>query len=280
MTPHRLLLVSFTFASTGFAATVASFNGGADTPVALQAFGDINFPPNIQPAGGFSGGYLQVTSPNNSEHNWATFDRTDVGTYPSANFSFRFKLQAGATPTADGMSFSFASTTNYGTSGGIGGAPFTAEDPNAAGILGFGFDTWSNHGGVELNSPDDPAQPQGSNYEEISVFYNGALVNRINDTRVLATPLTLDDGLWHAVTGTVNFAGGTISLSVDGNSIHNGLAVPGLVPFESRIMFAGRTGGENEDAGIDDLNVTWVPEPGAAALGLVGFLTFLRRRRA
>jgi hypothetical protein len=118
--------------------------------------------------------------------------------------------------------------------------------------LGFGFDTWSNAGAW-----DEPI-PTGSDYNEISVFWNGGLVQRVWDTRnVLTPPLTLDDGAWHTVDGTIDFIAQTVSLNVDGNPVVTNLPVPGLYPFESRIMYAARTGGENEDARIDNLNVTW-----------------------
>ena len=36
------------------------------------------------------------------------------------------------------------------------------------GVLGFGFDTWNN---FPQTTHDDPNQPLGSDYQEISVFY-------------------------------------------------------------------------------------------------------------
>ena len=87
--------------------------------------------------------------------------------------------------------------------------------------------------------------------------------------RLLTPSLTLDDAQWHSVVGTVDFAGGTVGLLVDGNTVISGLSVPGLAPFESRIMFAARTGGENELAGIDNLFVQWIPEPSSALMALM-----------
>ncbi|HWB02679.1 MAG TPA: hypothetical protein VG796_06605 [Verrucomicrobiales bacterium] len=278
MKASHLLGAAFSLfiAAGSFAATTATFNGGADTPVNLQVFGDPGGP-SIQPAGGLTGGYLELSGAVNAQHNWATFDRTDIGTSPRADFSFSFKITAPVTPSADGFSFSFANTANYGSVGGVLAPPFTAEDPAATGILGFGFDTWSNNGGQ--GGFDDPLQPQSSDYHEVSLFYNGAMLNRIDNTRLLATPLFLDDGNWHNVTGSVDFLGGRVSLSVDGQALYNSFAVPGLVPFESRIMFAARTGNENEIAAIDNLNVLWVPEPATAGLGLLAGALLLGRRR-
>jgi hypothetical protein len=256
------------------AATTAGFDGGPDTPLTLQQFGAPPGP-SIQSTGGNPGGFLQLTAPVNSQHNWATFDQTDTGPFNSSTFSFQFRIQAPITPSADGFSFSYANTGIYGTSGGIAGPPFTAEDPAAAGILGFGFDTWSNRGipgsGQEdPASPDDPAQPQGSDYQEISLFYNGALISRVNDTRMLG--LTLDDGQWHTAAGGIDFQNGSASLTVDGRPIFSNIDVPGLTTFDSRIMLAARTGGENELAAIDNISVLWtpVPEPSTVALSVLG----------
>jgi hypothetical protein len=196
----------------------------SDTPVTLEQFGDL--PGSSIPAtGGNPDGYLLLTEAVNGQNNFATFDRTDEGPFPNSVFTFDFKIAPDATPSANGISFSYADTGIYGTSGGVGAPPFTPEDPAAAGVLGFGFDTWSNQGAF-----DDPNVPTGSDYQEISAFWDGNLIDRIDDTRLLDPPLTLDDGEWHTVVSTVDFDGGNVSLIVDGNPIHSGLAVQALHP--------------------------------------------------
>jgi hypothetical protein len=281
---------SFVVTATAFigsaqgAATI--FTGGlGDTASTLSQYG-LAPGPTIEPAGGNPGGRLLVTVDTTAGglQNGAAFDRTQTGTVPQTDFTFQFQIVAPRTPSADGFHFVLLDTATFGTSGA--GAN-QGEDPAAPGVLGFGFDTWSNNGsiagptdpGVNASSPDDPNQRVGSNYEEISLFYNGNLIQRINDTRLLTPGLTLDDGAWHTATGNFNFAGATASLSVDGNPIMTNTAVPGLVPFESRVQFGGRTGGETENASIDNLNVSYVPEPTIAALGGVGLALMLRRRR-
>jgi hypothetical protein len=245
-----------------------------DSPYTLQQFGD---PPGplVAPTGGNPGGVLVLSEAVNSQHNWATFDVAESG--PAATFRFDFRIEAPNTPSADGISFTLANTSVVGASGPLGAPPFTAEDPALASSLGIGFDTWSNQGAF-----DDPNVPTGSDYQEISVFWNGALVNRIDDTRLLPTPLTLDDAQWHSVAGNVDFAGGTLDLVVDGQTIHSGLSIPGLTAYESRVMFAARTGGENEQALVDNVNVQYVPEPATGLMALIfagTWLGFARRRR-
>jgi hypothetical protein len=230
---------------------------------------------------GLDGNFLLLTGPVNGQNNFATFDRSDAGTFATSDFRFDFLIAPDQTPSADGISFSYANTATYGTSGGIGAAAFTPEDPAAAGVLGFGFDTWSNQGAF-----DNPDVDTGSDYSEISLFYDGNLILRVDDTRLLDPSLTLDDGNaatgegLHVATGSVDFAGGTASLQVDGNPIFTDVEVPGLVPFESRIMFAARTGGENEFAAVDNVLVNFTPEPATGLLALIGFALVLCRRRA
>jgi hypothetical protein len=219
----------------------------------------------------FDGTTLTLTTAANDQNNTASFDRSDVGTYPTANFAFSFRIfNANPAATADGFSMNFANTATYGASGTIT-PTFPGEEPNAAGILGFAFDTWNN--------VEDPG-PDNSDLQQIALHYNGALVTAVDDTRVLGTPFLLDDGVVRNVAGTVNFGLGTVSLTVDGQSIFNNVPVPGLVPFESRIMFAGRTGGENELVELTGLNVNFIPEPGTIALGLIGTALLVRRRRS
>lgn len=249
------------------------FTGGlGDTPSTLSQYG-LAPGPTIEPTGGNPGGSLLVTvdTAAGGLQNGAAFDRTQTGPVPRTDFTFQFQIVAPRTPSADGFHFILLDTAIFGTSGA--GANL-GEDPALAGVLGFGFDTWSNQGAF-----DNPNVPTGSDYDEISLFYNGALIQRIDDTRLLTPGLTLDDGAWHTVTGNFNFAGATASLSVDGNPIMTNTAVPGLVPFESRVQFGGRTGGETENASIDNVNVSYVPEPTIAALGGVGLALMLRRRR-
>jgi len=252
------------------AATTAAFDGGAQTPISLGAG------VTSEAAGGNGGGFLQLTANINSQNNYATFDRSDIGAAPSSTFSFQFRIDALGAGGADGFNFTYLPTATYGNNGVVQ-LPGAAEDPAAAGVLGFGFDTWGNAG------PLDAVPAVGTfdaNYSEISVFWNGGLVARIDDTRLLPVDaFNLKDGAWHQVDGTVDFALGSISLSVDSNPLWTNLAVPGLTPFESRIGMGARTGGANARHGIDNVNVSWVPEPGSTMLTGLAALSLLSIRR-
>ena len=132
-----LILTLFSVAFTS-AQTIGTFDGG-DTPITLETFGDAPGPSIMGP--GLDGNFLLLTGPVNGQNNFATFDRSDAGTFATSDFRFDFLIAPDQTPTADGISFSYANTATYGTSGGIGAAAFTPEDPAAEGVLGFGFDT-------------------------------------------------------------------------------------------------------------------------------------------
>jgi hypothetical protein len=272
------VIVGFSLACVGAAsaATIVTFGGGTDSSYTLQQFGGLPAP-TVLTNGGNPGGYLRLTANINDQHNFVPVDQTDPGLFPVSTFSFQFRIDLLGGGGADGLSFSYLDTALYGVSGGIGAPLFTAEDPGNAGVLGFGFDTYGNGGAndANLNGPD---------YSEISLFLNGTLVSRIDDTRVLPTPFNLKDPAvpspWHTAKGTVDFQNAKVSLSVDDIPVFDNIDVPGLVPFDSRVMFAARTGGANERASIDNLNVQYLPEPGTFSLLGLGASGMFWRRRA
>lgn len=242
--------------------TEVSFDSDNDTPFEFEGTSIIDGP-------GPTGNYLLLTEAVNSQHNFVSFDLSDPGEFDIATFSFDFLIDPTETgPSADGFGFSFISTDIYGAEGNANPRPpGPAEDPKAEGVLGFGFDTWSNAGA------NDAAIETGSDYQEISVFYNNELVSRVMgaesehgtdpETPILDPGFVLDDGNLadfsnlHTVTGTVDFAGGFVSLQLDRLPIFTDLEVPGLVPFESRIFMGARTGGENEAVLIDNICVDY-----------------------
>src|SRR5678815_1133006 len=177
------LAIAQFFVVVSEAATIATFGGGTDSIYTLQQPGAAPAP-TVLATGGNPGGYLRLTVNIGSQHNFVPFDQTDPGTFPVSTFSFQFRVDLLGGGGADGFSFSYLDTAIYGTSGPISGAIFTAEDPAVVGALGFGFDTYGNAGSFDANG-------NGSDYSEITVFSNGILVSRVDDTRLLATPFDL-----------------------------------------------------------------------------------------
>jgi hypothetical protein len=221
-------LVAALLSTSAWGATKATFEelGDNDTFVTLEMFGDAPGPdwagPDISGVPGMTGDFLMLSDAVGDQHNWATFELSeeDEGEHDAATFSFDFVMDATATPdqSADGFSFSFYNTENYGFVDGIGGAPHPAEDPSASGVLGFGFDTWNNETDEDVGAPAFGLEPgaaltdeQRTDYHEMSVYYDGNRIARIDDTRQLDPPLTLDDG---------NLAAGTGIHTVTGSSYH------------------------------------------------------------
>lgn len=250
------------------AALVVTFDHPSELQPSFQLLGS-GPGPSIVPSGGFGGsGYLQLTPSATRQTNFATYDTTDYGLYARIDFSFRFRIDQHYLGGADGINFALLDTSINGQTGPL--TNFTGVDGSSSMVV-FSLDTYGN-------GDWDPLAT-GSNYSEISVFYNGTQA-RIDDTRLLPNPFDLKDGNWHTVAGTIRFDSRTIDFSIDGSPIWKDLSVPTLLPYESRVAIIGQTGALASRHSIDDLSVAWIPEPSTAsfsALGLIGFLTARRR---
>jgi hypothetical protein len=150
-----LVITATAFTGSARAAAVVFTGDAGDTPVTLTQFGAAGPGPIVDTAGGNPGGRLQVTDAVNGLQNVASFDQTQTGTVPQTDFTFQFKIEAPVTASADGFHFAFIDTSVYGTTGM--GANL-GEDPGGFGVLGFGFDTWSNNGSIAA-PPGDPNVP-------------------------------------------------------------------------------------------------------------------------
>ena len=261
-------------ATTGFAVTTAQFDGGADTPWSGGQFGDPAGPLIGSGNGPDGSDALQLTTDGvNGQGNTVAFGRTIVGPQPVVPFSFDFRLGPQAA-SADGFSFALLPTSAFGTSGQVGFAGLD-EDPDFAGQLAFGFDTWGNGGPFDAGG-------SGSDYTDISLFWDNNLIASHGGLGGLPDPrgmgLTIDDDTWHNVNGVVNFAAGTVSMTVDAFTIFNNTAVPGLTAYEWRLGIGARTGGEDENAWFDNISVG-IPEPASTGLAALGLALLARRRR-
>ena len=262
---HTTLPLLLCTASVSFATTIASFDGGADTPWTAGG----NVPANIpaiasgQGVGGSDAMQLAYAGIGGNTTTLG-FNLADPGAQMSVPFSFQFRVNAPISPSADGFSFSLMPTSAVGTSGLV---PYLGEDPGMAGTVAFGFDTWGN-GGVDL-----PFGPGGNtDYNDVSIWFNGTQYGVI-DPRTLG--VTLDNDTWHTATGNVNLVTGAASIALDGISMLN-VVLPGIAPYEYRVGFGARTGGENENVYLDNLII---PEPASISLAGLGLLILGRRRR-
>ncbi|MFC1805640.1 PEP-CTERM sorting domain-containing protein [Planctomycetota bacterium] len=204
-----------------------------------------NPPAPVVQAGGPTGNYLRLINDGaGSQANRIGFDRApDGGVSPSTKLTFDFRgFDSPPQPTAaDGFSMVLLPTSAHGVSGA--GPSFTAEEPNVAGALGIGFDLWQ-----DIN--------------EVSVHYNGGVIATNN---IPIGQIDLDAGAFHrAEVVAQHVAGGsnvTVTLTPDVHgspgtpvTVFSNLFVPGMLPYDYRAMFAGRTGGATMDVDLDNIS--------------------------
>ncbi len=182
------------------------------------------------------------------QNNSIDFDRTSAGyaCRVEADFDVRMTL-APDKGRADGMGFALLNTARYGTEGVVAPQPplFAAEEPNFLGSLGLGFDIHRSTGESSNN--------------HLSVHFNGAPVTEIG---LFPLGLDLASGTW-IHTKAVLILGATqsrlfVTLTPQGGgpiAAVTDLTVPGLVPYEARVQFGGRSGGESANHDLDNVNV-------------------------
>jgi hypothetical protein len=257
--------------------TIQTFDGGG-TPYVLTGFGG---DPADDTQAGPSGKCCRLTQATNGGLNTIGFDRTQVGTvsHVLADFDFRIGDSTdGRSHGADGIGFVLLNTggvfdgagDTYGAVGGVND-PVITEDATLFQSLGIGFDTWHN------NPPTDP------NDNHVSIWYSDAPHRDFSETAgnvvfmqaqslygfgnyKLHRPTLPDNAPFDhanivvdAVPGGANV---TVTITPAGGSAFSPLSnvfVAGFVPYEMRVAFGARTGGENENHDIDNVNVTFSP---------------------
>ena len=262
-------------------ATVQNFDGGG-TPYTLTGFGG-DPADDTQP--GPTGKCLRLTQATNSGLNTVAFDRTQTGPvgHVVADFDFRIGDSTdGRSHGADGIGFVLLNTTTPNTAGDsrygtMGDGPSITEEAQVFASLGIGLDTWDN---------DPPVLDPNDNH--ISVIYsdnpqrdanggNGISESVGNVAVVWAVSLTPFNYKLHratlpdnapfdhfhmtldAVTGGANVTVTITPAGKDPFTPINNLFIPNFTPYEMRVAFGARTGGENENHDIDNLNVTFAP---------------------
>lgn len=256
--------------------TVQNFDGGGTPYTLIYGSGD----PADDTQKGPTGKCLRLTQATNSGQNTITFDRTQTGPvgHVIADFDFRIGDSTdGRSHGADGIGFVLINTggvfngagDKYGEMSATDTFQISEEANQLYQSLGIGLDTWDN-------PPWDP------NDNHISVFYQDAPTRDFNEsvgTVSITWALSLTPFNYHlhratladndpfdhfnmtldAVTGGANV---TITITPAGGTAFtpiNNLFIPGFVPYEMRVGFGARTGGENENHDIDNINVTFAP---------------------
>ncbi len=212
-------------------------------------------PPPTVISGGPWGNFLHLAtaSPN---HNTIAFDRTAVGAFNLVTADFDFRIKPIPPTRAEGLGFALLNTANYGNTGAVC-PPAIAEEPNYTGSLGIGFDIFRSPEQGDIG--DDRIRNRFSN--SISVHFNGAVLNQTD-----VTPFVdMGGGQWIHARIIMRAGGGFSDVSViltpfQGQPITvvNNLTIPGLTPYEGRIIFGARSGFDSADHFIDNVNIQFL----------------------
>jgi hypothetical protein len=188
-----------------------------------------------------------VTAGTANSVNSVAFQNSDRGGFTTITAEFDFRITpASPTNKADGLGFILLNTAQSDVSGGVCQG---AEEANAPGAIGIGFDVFQN--------------PTDTSANEVSINFNTALVGAFS-----AGTVALGSGEWIHARIVVRPGGGLSSVSVFLTplggaevAVVSSFAVPGLVPFESRAYFAARTGGQSASHDVTNVSVTYAADP-------------------
>lgn len=233
--------------------TYQDFDGTGDPFVTGQHSGGVG-PVPAPVAGGPTGDFMRVagtTVAPQSDHGAISFARTDTGAFGLviADFDFRITPQS-ATSRADGLSFIFLNTADHGNSGIIN-PPNVAEEPNFAGSLAIGFDLYD-------------AAVLDNDVSRVSVHFRGAQINETDVSAALdlASGRVPSSGFAHArIIMRPSVADVTVILTPAGGvpaTVINQLPVSGFIPYEGRVQFSARSGGEAADFDLDNVMIQYL----------------------
>lgn len=225
-------------------ATVQTFDGGGTGFVAHQH----GVAPGPALVAGPTGNALRLASATVGTIGSITFGVSDKGTFPEVRAEFDLRMSPGS-GRADGIGVAFLNTADgeYGTATFVGGF---SEEPNYRKSLGVGFDIHKGPGDTSANT--------------VSIHFNE---QKLVDVDVPLGTLDLASGsFFHAKIiarfGTTASGGDvTVQLGPTGSetTVFNQVAVPGLLPYESRFHAMARSGGESADHDIDNITVQYIP---------------------
>jgi len=198
-------------------------------------------------AGGPSGSFLRLINDTvNDQRNHYSYDRTDAGAFATINAQFEFAGYSADQP-ADGLAVLWVPTSIYGASGA---GPDSFQTPNFAGTFGLGFQTHpSATNAVTLHW--NGTQVATANVPLGSASFRNGEYNRVN---VQLQQIGPGSNVKVELVGDVYNASGS-GPRAPVTAFHQ--YVPGLVPYESRMQFSGRSGGSNMTIDLDNINVQY-----------------------
>ncbi len=289
----NLLALSLALAAQSWAATVNfGFNEDPTLTGSFTNYGNANWYPydGAGYATNTSDGFLEVTAAAGSQRSAIIFQDFDNGAVVQGfTFECDLRIGNGSGDPADGFSISYARagdpalvagdnypTQNPATDGGIFAASPGCEDnlPEEGTKTGIaiGFDAWDSGTGTGCSTI-------GKDIIGLSIRVDNVLVSQFatptkNGTCSDATSLQtgpIDAGSPY---GSLCWAHLKVDLSVSGilnvywkdKQILTNYVAAGYFPSPGRLVFAGRTGGNNQNQHVDNIKITTIP----AAVAQVG----------
>lgn len=202
--------------------------------------------PRMMPAeAGSTGAFIRISQDGSgSNSNRIATDRAlDGGTAFAQSVQFDFRSTSPDQP-ADGFGFLLLPTSIEGRTGN---GPSSSEEPNHAGTLAVGFDTYPNNG--------------AENGNQVTLHWNGAVVGTSN---VAPGTINLNAGVFHQSRIDMQQVpgGSNVSLTLIPNvngtpgapvQVFSNHFVAGMVPYDYRVGFSARTGGADASVDIDNI---------------------------
>ena len=215
--------------------------------------------PNVQPYDLYSDGhFLRLLYDNTGVTHFASvaYDRIAVGAFPRIVVDFDFRLYGpDANDDADGFAFLLIPTLLNGIEGRskYDSNDYYAEKPQLSKTFGVGFNVYGS--------------------DKVYISWDGKL---FPDEQPIQVPIDLDNGNWHHVkidlrAFDINKA--LVTMNITPNIHSPDPCTPIVIvenleindpnhpyqPYENRVEFAGRNGGLDINADIDNIFVSWRP---------------------
>jgi hypothetical protein len=220
--------------------------------------------------GGWAGGdqALRLTQDGIANQNASYFlpSLAPAGKIESFSASFKLLFKSDNTP-ADAFSFNFGTFKTTASSYGSDQGMYDSSGVKTGSMLSVVWDTYSNGG-------NDPIS--------IELLLNGSRLG--NNTAVLPfAPRGFSSNNYRDV--TINWANNLVNVTYGGATVFSNVSTGSFVPtIGDSFAFNAQTGGSMQDAFIDNVSVTAIPEPSTfaaiAGAAMLGMAVCQRRRRA
>jgi hypothetical protein len=206
---------------------------------------------------------FRLTQDNIQNQNASYFLPNLQTTHTMSGFSASFDLlfKSDIVP-ADAFSFNVGTFKTTASSFGNDQGMYDATGVKTGSMLSVVWDTYNN-GGSDPNS--------------IELLLNG--VRLANNTSTIPyVPNTFSSLNYRNV--TINWANNLVNVTYGGTTVFSNISTGSFAPvMGDTFAFNANTGGSTQDAFLDNINITTIPEPSALVLLGLGSVSLLRRRR-